>query len=97
METADVLRSAVKVFQKLNLIAKEAGMGRAACLREAARLIRNQKRSKQKRSNRPLVAYRWDKVPAAERSRIARDLARKRWAKRDANVGPDKREDEGAK
>jgi hypothetical protein len=82
MEPAEMLGASLKVFRKLNAIAEETGMSRAACLREAATLIRKQKRSKQKRANKPLVAYRWEKVPAAERSRIARELAQKRWANR---------------
>jgi signal transduction histidine kinase len=83
MEAAKVVMESVKLFQKLHPLAKDSGMTRFKFLAEAAKLIRKQKQSKQKRPDKPLVAYRWEKVPPDERSRIARELARRRWAKRD--------------
>jgi hypothetical protein len=82
MKAPEVLTESVKLFEKFHPIAKEAGMTRSECLREAAKLIRDRKRSRQP-ADKPLVAYRWAKVPPEQRSEIARELARQRWAKRD--------------
>ena len=78
----DVLTESPKLFQRLNAIADEVGISRVQCLKTAARLIRSRKRAKKKRAGKPLVAYRWEKVPPEKRSEIARELAWKRWAKR---------------
>jgi hypothetical protein len=83
MRAPDVLAESVKLFEKLHTIAKEAGMTRSEFLREGAKLIRDRKRSLHKPAGKPLVAYRWAKVPPEQRSEMARELARQRWAKRD--------------
>ena len=83
MKAPDVLAESVRLFEKLHAVAKEAGLTRSEYLREAAKLIRGRKRSHQ--ADKPLVAYRWAKVSPEERSEIARQLARQRWAKRDRN------------
>src|SRR5260370_19769305 len=71
MKAPDVLTESVKLFEKLHPIAREAGMTRSEWLREAAKLIRDRKRSGQP-ADKPLVAYRWSKVPPEQRTELAR-------------------------
>lgn len=81
----ETLEEAVRIFPKLNSLAKETGSSRSQCLAQAVKLMRSQKRSPAARPLKPLVAYRWEKVSPEQRSQVGRDLARRRWGKRDAN------------
>ncbi len=81
MKASDVLAESVRLLDKLHAVAKEAGLSRSEYFREAAKLIRDRKRSHE--ADKPLVAYRWAKASPEQRSEIARELARQRWAKRD--------------
>ena len=82
---AEALKEAVRLFPKLSSAAKEAGITRTQLVAEAGKLMRNRDRPKRARLEKPLVAYRWEKVPPEQRSNIGRELARQRWGKRDEN------------
>lgn len=68
---------------RLNELAKDLHVKREVVLQRAlialGREFKSRKAPEPSRHASSLSAHRWSKVPAPERSELARELARKRW------------------
>ena len=86
--TAVALTESVKLTLKLSELANKANLSPTQLVTQFARFIRAKERSQRGVPDKPLVAYRWERTSSEQRSRIARNLARQRWEKRDERADP---------